>query len=595
MNEKFKKFQMLMRLLAHHWGAVSMLFVFMFLAALAESFGLSLVLPLITTMADLRPEVGGVLGDFYVLLGKFIPVDSQVDGLLLLVALAFLIKGVLLVVTRGLSVNFAMRLRQDWSRRLMDHYLKANYGYMSAQRQGTTVHNIAVEPYRAARGVISILSFLNRFVLAVMLVIVLLASNWQATLIVSAFGLVIYFVIRRSVFDYAARFGKRRLRLQQEISAITTESAGAALQIKLFGAYDKIDAALNSRLKRHRRNETMFQAMGEIPPQSTEFVIIMFLSIGMITLSLVFGLEPASYFALIAFYLVIGQRLLTSVNFLISRRMKIAAIVPSLTLVDRLLEAVPSREALEQGQKFTALESDIVFKHVNFSYGDTQVIRNLNMTIRRGATTAVVGPSGSGKSTLADLLLGLYQPDGGVIEVNGQNFSNFSLASRRLQIGYVSQDPEVFHASIEENIRLGRPDCDDEDVREAARQANIHEYINGLPAGYKTVIGDRGVKLSGGQRQRLTIARVILRQPDIFIFDEATSSLDSESELLIRQSIEALSKKATVLVIAHRLTTIKNADVIYELDGRGGAQETSFEDIGIERDVNIAIKGSNLA
>ncbi|MBT4043891.1 MAG: ABC transporter ATP-binding protein [Rhodospirillaceae bacterium] len=579
MNDKIQKLRIINRLLTQHRLAASMLVLFMLLAALAESFGLSLVLPLIATMAGLESGVDGALGEFTAFLGRVMPMDARVDGLLLLLALAFLIKGVLMVLTRGLSVNFAMRLRQGWSRRLMAHYLQADYAYMSAQRHGTTVHNIAVEPYRAARGVISIFDFLNRFVLAVILTAILLAANWQATLTMAAIGLVVFMIIRRSVFGYAARFGKLRLRLQQEISAIITESVGAALQIKLFGAYDKIDDALDARLEQHRRNETTFQAVSEIPSQSTEFIIILFLSLGMIVLSHGFDLEPAAYLALIGFYVAIGQRLLTTVNFLIARRMKIAAVVPSLTLVDELLEAAPSREALEKGETFPALKTDVVLHDVAFSYGDAMVFSDLNMTIRRGATTAIIGPSGSGKSTLADLLLGLYEPGRGHIALNGRNLSDFSLASRRQHIGYVSQDPEVFHASIAENIRLGRPGASDDDVRNAARQANIDSFITGLTEGYDTVVGDRGVKLSGGQRQRLTIARVVLRQPEIYIFDEATSALDTESEQLIQHSIEALGKQATVIVIAHRLSTIRNADAIYQLDGRGGARQTSFDAI----------------
>lgn len=580
MNNKIQKLHIINRLLSRYRLAALVLVLFMLLAAMVESFGLALVLPLIATMAGLETGVEGTLGEFAAFLGRIMPADAQVEGLLLLLAVAFLFKGVLMVLTRGLSVNFAMRLRQSWTRRLMAHYLQSNYAYMSAQRHGTTVHNVAVEPYRAARGVISIFDFLNRFVLAVILAAILLAANWQATLTMAAVGLVVFMIIRRSVFGYAARFGKMRLRLQQEISAITTESVGAALQIKLFGAYDKIDVDLDARLDQHRRNETTFQAASEIPSQSTEFIIVLFLSLGLIVLSRGFDLEPSAYLALIGFYVAIGQRLLTTVNFLIARRMKIAAVVPSLTLVDELLEAAPSREALERGETFSSLEGDLVLQDVAFSYGETVVFKGLNLTIQKGATTALIGPSGSGKSTLADLLLGLYEPSSGRIIVNDRTLTDFSLASRRQHIGYVSQDPEVFHASIAENIRLGRPDASDEEVRQAARQANIDGFITGLADGYDTVVGDRGVKLSGGQRQRITIARVILWQPDIYIFDEATSALDTESEQLIQRSIEALGREATVIVIAHRLTTIKNADAIYQLDGHGGARETSFDAIG---------------
>ncbi len=577
-----QKARMLGRLLADHAGSAAVLMAMMLMAALAESFGLSLVLPLITTLAGLEAGIAGPLANMTALLSRLMPAEAQIDALLALLALAFLVKGVLMVATKALSVNFAMKLRQNWVTRLMDHYLSARYEYLAAQRHGTTVHNVTVEPYRAALSVIVIFDFINRLMLAVVLAAVLLIANWQVTLAITAIGFLVFFVIRRGLFRYAAKFGKQRIKLQQEISAIATESAGSALQIKLFGAYAATLGALEGRLAKHRRIETVFQAFNTAPAQSTEFVIILFLSVGMMVLSHGFDLEPAAYLALIGFYVVIGQRLLTTLNFLISRRMKIAAMIPSLVLVDELLQAAPSREVLDEGETFDGLREDIAIRELGFSHDGVPVFTDLNMTIRRGATTAIVGPSGVGKSTLADLLLGLHRPERGSIMINERDIRSYSLASLRRRIGYVSQDPELFHASIGENIRIGRPDATPAEIAEAAIKANIHDFIESLDDGYETVVGDRGIRLSGGQRQRLTIARVILRRPDVYIFDEATSSLDSESEQLIQQAIEKLGEEATVVVIAHRLTTIRNADVIYRLDGGGGARETTYGEVSTQ-------------
>jgi len=590
-----EKARMLTRLLANHAGAATVLMVMMLMAALAESFGLSLVLPLITTLSGLEAGITGPLANITALLSRLMPADAQIDGLLALLAIAFLVKGVLMVSTKALSVNFAMKLRQNWVARLMDHYLSANYAYLAAQRHGTTVHNITVEPYRAALSIIVIFDFINRLMLAIVLAAVLLVANWQVTLTITAFGFLVFFVIRRGLFRYAAKFGKQRIKLQQEISAIATESAGSALQIKLFGAYAATLEALEERLAKHRRIETVFQAFNTAPAQSTEFVIILFLSVGMMVLSHGFDLEPAAYLALIGFYVVIGQRLLTTLNFLVSRRMKIAAMIPSLVLVDDLLEAAPSREALDAGETFEGLKQDIEVRQLGFSHDGVPVFTNLNMTIKRGATTAIVGPSGVGKSTLADMLLGLHRPESGRIMINGHDIRTYSLASLRQRIGYVSQEPELFHAGIGENIQLGRLDATRADIVDAAKKANIHDFIKSLADGYETVVGDRGVKLSGGQRQRLTIARVILRQPDVYIFDEATSSLDTESEQLIQQAIEELGREATVVVIAHRLTTIKNADVIYQLDGSGGARESSYREVSAQPETSSPMNRPNVA
>lgn len=180
--------------------------------------------------------------------------------------------------------------------------------------------------------------------------------------------------------------------------------------------------------------------------------------------------------------------------------------------------------------------------------------------------TALVGVSGSGKSTMADLLMGLLTPQSGKIAVNHRDLREFSLASWREKVGYVCQDPFLFNMTLRENILMGKPDATEEEMVSAAKMANIHDFIIGLPEAYDTVIGDRGVKLSGGQRQRIVIARSVIRNPQLFIFDEATSALDSESEAAVRRSIEKLAEKKTIIVIAHRDSTIEKADVIFDLD-----------------------------
>jgi len=170
------------------------------------------------------------------------------------------------------------------------------------------------------------------------------------------------------------------------------------------------------------------------------------------------------------------------------------------------------------------------------------------------------------------MLLGLQRPTSGTITIGGRETTSLSLRSMRARIGYVSQDPDIFNVTVRENILMGRPDAEDDAVFEAARLAHADQFIAALPDGYDTVVGDRGIKISGGQRQRIAIARTILRQPDLYIFDEASSALDSESERHIRDSISNLARNSTVVIIAHRLTTIEDADIIYRL--RSGRAET---------------------
>ena len=257
--------------------------------------------------------------------------------------------------------------------------------------------------------------------------------------------------------------------------------------------------------------------------------------------------------------------------------MKIASFLPSLSLIHDLIYTEKDRETFLEGTSIDGIVDDIVLKDVTFSYGNGKpVFRNLNITIPKGKITALVGPSGIGKSTIADLILRLFVPQKGKVMTNGRDIREFSLESWRQRIGYVSQEPYIFNVSVKENILMGRPGASDSEVFESARKAYIHDFVQSLPDGYDSVLGDKGANISRGQRQRLAIARVILRDPDVYIFDEATSSLDSESEKMIQKSIEALGGSKTILIIAHRYSTLENSDLIYHLDSEGNIRLTDY-------------------
>ena len=209
-----------------------------------------------------------------------------------------------------------------------------------------------------------------------------------------------------------------------------------------------------------------------------------------------------------------------------------------------------------------------VFKDINFHYEtrpDINVINNLNFEVKEGQTTAIVGPSGAGKSTISSLLLRFYEPTNGSILFDNIPSSDFNRRELRNQMAIVPQEVILFGGTIEENIAYGNPKASFEEIENAAKQANAHRFITEFPEGFKTTVGDRGIQLSGGQKQRIAIARAVLKNPKILILDEATSSLDSESEKLVQDALEKLMIGRTSFVIAHRLSTIKNADKILVL------------------------------
>jgi ATP-binding cassette subfamily B protein len=254
--------------------------------------------------------------------------------------------------------------------------------------------------------------------------------------------------------------------------------------------------------------------------------------------------------------------------------------------VERLFQLLNERPEIEETPTLPELKTtrgEVVFDHVGFSYESTRpLLFDINFRIPPGGTVAVVGGSGSGKSTLARLLLRFYEPTSGRILVDGQDISTFSATSLRKSIGVVPQDTVLFNDTVGYNIGYGRANATQDDVIAAAKSAHIHDLIESLPEKYDTQVGERGVKLSGGEKQRIAVARAVLKNPPILIFDEATSSLDSYSEHAIQQELDRLSKNRTTLIIAHRLSTIVGADEILVLD-RGRIVERGSHDELLKR------------
>ena len=234
-----------------------------------------------------------------------------------------------------------------------------------------------------------------------------------------------------------------------------------------------------------------------------------------------------------------------------------------------LMDETDSLEADDETEELVVSEGRVDYDHVSFGYENDAILDDIDFTVDGGDTLALVGPTGAGKSTVLKLLLRLYDVDEGAIRIDDQDIREVSRTSLRQSIGYVGQESYLFYGTVRDNIAYGSFEATDDEIKDAARAAEAHTFIQNLPEGYETMVGERGVKLSGGQRQRLTIARAMLEDPDILVLDEATSDVDTETELLIQRSLDDLTDDRTTFAIAHRLSTIKDADTIVVLeDGR---------------------------
>jgi len=245
-----------------------------------------------------------------------------------------------------------------------------------------------------------------------------------------------------------------------------------------------------------------------------------------------------------------------------------------------ILDTEPDIVDRKDSVELKEVKGKITFKNVSFKYNDSRyVLENINLNVNPGETIALVGPSGGGKSTLCSLIPRFYEVTEGQILLDDIDIRNIKLRSLRKHIGIVQQDVYLFAGTVMENIRYGKPDATEEEIIEAAKKANAHDFIMELEDGYNTYVGERGVKLSGGQKQRISIARVFLKNPPVLILDEATSALDNESEKIVQESLEKLSQNRTTFVIAHRLSTIKNAKTILVLTDEGIVEKGSHQEL----------------
>lgn len=354
---------------------------------------------------------------------------------------------------------------------------------------------------------------------------------------------------------YSIASGENMSHVEETLGGVKVIKAFSA-EKKMFDKFQigntKIISLLNSMTRRRDLASPMTEVMGV-----AVLCVILFIG-GYLVFHQSGDLQKADLFPFIAvFAMIINPAKNLSNSFSNVQR--------GLGAIERVEQVLQEPIKIENKPNAAGLKSfnqSIEFRNVSFHYGDKPVLNNINLTIEKGKTVALVGSSGAGKSTLVDMVPRFHDVTGGDILIDGINIKDYTVESLRSQMSFVTQEPVLFNDTIANNIALGNSNATEDEIINAAKNANAHHFIENKPEGYQTNIGDRGTKLSGGERQRITIARALLQNPPILILDEATSSLDTESEKLVQDAINNLMKDRTSLVIAHRLSTIRNADEI---------------------------------
>jgi len=479
-------------------------------------------------------------------------------------------------------------MERDVRGELFDHYQKLSFSFYDEQKTGPLMSRLTTDTLNLAELyhhgpediIISLLNFIGAF-------IILLHINVKLTLIVMLFLPIMaaYAFYFNKKMNMALRNSLDRI---ADINAQAEDTLGGIRVVKSFTnepiektkfAYEN-NRFVDSRRYGYKSESYFYEGLVGFTQLMTIAVVI-FGGIGIIKGSL----DLAD---LLTFILYIGILIEPIKRFGNFTRLYQEGI----TGFDRIMEVLeiePDIKDSADALELTQVQGNIEFQNVNFTYkeGHNYVLKNLSLTIKAGEYIALVGFSGVGKTTLCSLIPRFYEVNEGTILVDGKNIKNVTLHSLRRNIGIVQQDVYLFAGTVSDNIRYGKLDASKEEIIEAAKKANAHDFIMALPNGYDTDIGQRGVKLSGGQKQRLSIARVFLKNPPIIIFDEATSSLDNESEKAVKDSLEKLTENRTTIVIAHRLSTVRNAQKILVLTDKGIAEQGTHEEL-IALDGNYA-------
>ena len=484
---------------------------------------------------------------------------TLINGLLGVVVLYFLLRIKYDVLTHMLSDT-------------MSQFFKSSFSFFSQGDMGTLLNSFQQELTKVGEAFGHIARIFANAIQGLIFLLVPLSLSPKFTLLflVSA-ALVSAPLWLLGRFTYS--LGKKNTDTANDYTGVLHELLTGAKLILSHGLQKNSINTYRQSFKRHVKVSIPFQTlrMG---------LALLFVPLGTIAALFVLYIayNQGMPFGEVAMVLFAFTRLLPIIGSLIEGKATVQGFVPAYEQIQNLKEQASNLEEIQGDKIFDVLNKSIVLKNIKFGYPEKELaIDGINLEIIKGKLTAIVGKSGSGKTSTIDLILGLFQPSEGEIFLDGIHLNEFDLNSFRAKIGYVSQDPQLFNATLKENLLWSAPEATDKEIWAACSLANSDSFIKEFPKKLDTVMGDRGVRLSGGQRQRIALARALIRKPQILFLDEATSSLDSESENLIQESINKLSQEITVVVIAHRLSTISNSDYVYVLETGKVVEEGSYE------------------
>ncbi len=485
----------------------------------------------------------------------------------------YILKNVYLCFMYYAQYRFTYDNRRKVATRMLNAYLKQPYSYHRIHPSSELMRNISTDTERMFDCVLSILQLFTEGCVCVVLVVYLFIMDKSITIGVGAILSLFLLVFYRGFKKYLNHVGNENRKYAARITQWLQQSFGGIKEAKILEREDYFLNQFDYNYKKSASYDRKYRFLQVAPRPIMEMVFVAAI-LAVIIVKLLNGTQSAYFVSTLSVFAIAAFRLMPSMNritnymsVLMFTKGSVEKVYHDLQEVERLEKNKP----VETADVSLELKKEIQIRNLSFRYPDASenVLENISFTIPKNRSIAFIGPSGAGKTTLADIILGVLEPTAGQICVDGIDIQNCMSAWHK-NIGYIPQSIYLMDASIRENVAFGIPEeqIDETCLRRALEEAQLKEFVDSLPEGLDTVIGESGVRLSGGQRQRIGIARALYNDPDVLVLDEATSALDNETEKAVMDAIDRLAGNKTLIIIAHRLTTITNCDVIYEVKDR---------------------------
>jgi ATP-binding cassette, subfamily C, bacterial len=529
-------------------------------AGLMEGIGMAMILPLLSITGD-SASTGSTMEVVVVKVFEFLELSPTLTVVLILLMIAMIGKSLLIFVAR-LQADFTVaQIATDLRMSLISGLMSAQWKYFVQQQTGAISNSISMEAARAADFYKGTFKLLAALVQVLGYGIVALLVSWQVAFATAgaAIFLVLIFV---PLIKMARSGGQEQSASFEALSAKIVDGLRGIKSLRAMACEDRLAPILetetNNLNSALRKTAVSFEASESF----REPVIVLFMCLGMyVSVGVLgFGMEIVLIMAFL-FYRTIAQVAHAQKGY-----QGIANCEPFYSAIKSRLREIDGIQEHTGGVEIPPLKDSIEVENVRLSLGDTEILHGISMTIKAGTITTMRGSSGAGKTTLTDVILGLHTPDAGEVRIDGKQLSGIDKLSWRRQIGYVPQDPLLFHDTLLFNVTLGDPNHSEMNVIDAMKAAGIWDFVSTLPAGVQTMAGEHGTRLSGGQRQRIAIARALVRKPSLLILDEPTTALDPDTEAAICNTMVDLASKTTILAVSHQPALSRIADVVYELE-----------------------------